>query len=266
MNYLEEALLKKEQELQSIIIQCEKDLQELPEGNLRISKFGNSLRYYQRSLREDGAMGWEYIKNEDKRIAVAIAQQNYVNKVVRHAKEDLEKIKSFLKEYNESDITNIYMSLNSYRKELVRPIMLSDEEFGRMWEKKMYKTREFKADALEIYTEKGERVLSKSEKILADKFNIRNIPYRYEYPLYLNGIGEIHPDFMLLNKRTRKEYYWEHLGMMDDPEYYTKAISRIELYEKNGIMPGANLIITHETSKRPINMQIVENYIEIYLT
>lgn len=106
---------------------------------------------------------------------------------------------------------------------------------------------------------------SKSEKILADKLYAMNIPYVYEIPLYLRGYGDVRPDFMVLNKRTRKEYYWEHLGMMDDREYCEKTIRKIECYEKNGIFPGKNLLLTYETEMHPLNGRVVEEIIREYL-
>ena len=39
-----------------------------------------------------------------------------------------------------------------------------------------------------------------------------NVPNHYEAPLYLKGRGIIHPDFTVLNIRTRQEYYWEPYG------------------------------------------------------
>ena len=79
---------------------------------------------------------------------------------------------------------------------------------------------------IEILTEKGESVKSKSEKIIADKLNMMNIPYCYEVPLYLKGYGYVKPDFKVLNVATRKEYYWEHYGMMDNKDYIIKALKK----------------------------------------
>jgi len=120
-------------------------------------------------------------------------------------------------------------------------------------------------DVSGIYTEKNEHVRSKSEKILADKLNLMHIPYHYEKPLHLHGYGIVHPDFTILNKRTRKEYYWEHLGMMDDASYSEKAVMKIETYEKNSIFPGDSLILTYETSVHPLDSRLIELIIHKYL-
>ena len=91
------------------------------------------------------------------------------------------------------------------------------------------------------------------------------IPYRYEYPIYLRGVGRIYPDFTVLRVQTRQEVFWEHLGMMDDPVYLENAIKKIVAYEQNGIFPGDNLILTYETKKNVINQRLIKSMIEHYL-
>ena len=45
----------------------------------------------------------------------------------------------------------------------------------------------------------------------------------------MNGYGIVYPDFTLLSRKTGKEIYWEHEGMMDDQEYARKAVQKIDL-------------------------------------
>ena len=107
---------------------------------------------------------------------------------------------------------------------------------------------------------------SKSELIIADMLNKAGVPYKYEYPLRLNGMGKIYPDFTVLNIKKREEIFWEHFGMMDDPTYVEAAIKKILTYEQNGIFPGENLICIYETRKNPINQKVVNSLIEnIYI-
>lgn len=62
-----------------------------------------------------------------------------------------------------------------------------------------------------------------------------------------------------------EEFYWEHLGRMDDTDYVEKNLNKITNYEKNNIFPGDRLILTHETSRCPINSKIIEKIIHTYL-
>lgn len=60
-----------------------------------------------------------------------------------------------------------------------------------------------------------------------------------------------HPDFIIKNKLTGKQYYWEHLGMTNDEVYRTKMVDKIEWYKNNGfktIEKGGNLIYTYYTN------------------
>ena len=111
----------------------------------------------------------------------------------------------------------------------------------------------------------NERVRSKSEILIANALGRHNVPYKYECPIVLKGMGKIHPDFTALNVKRRKIYYWEHLGKLDDPDYARKNVFRINTYEKNGIFHGENLITTWETSTLPLDVKLVDELINHYL-
>lgn len=70
----------------------------------------------------------------------------------------------------------------------------------------MYEQKEFAENAPFIWTEKGERVRSKSEKILADYFYHKKILYQYERPLYLKGFGTVHPILRSCRERQEKKF------------------------------------------------------------
>lgn len=53
--------------------------------------------------------------------------------------------------------------------------------------------------------------------------------------------------------------------MMDNAEYAESALRKIETYQRNNIFPGDRLILTHETSKHPINSRLIEKLIFKYL-
>lgn len=101
---------------------------------------------------------------------------------------------------------------------------------------------------------------SKSEYILATDFIEYKIPFLYERGLFLPVTEKwIYPDFTILNPETREEIYWEHFGMLDEPEYANKAILKLNEYELNGIHLGHQLIATFETSSQPLDISLVES-------
>ena len=153
---------------------------------------------------------------------------------------------------------DLYRKINSYRRELIHADIISDEEYIKRWQEVEYKGKAFDDEVKEIITEKGERVRSKSEKIIADKLYAMGIAYRYEYPLLLDGNIMVYPDFTILKMPEREEIYLEHFGMLDDARYVENVIYKLNSYERNRICLGVNLFVTYETSKKPINVKALD--------
>lgn len=233
---------------------AEKQLSEVPEGNLKIRERRGKPEYY--IVPPDGKE--KYLRKEQLNLACNLAQKSYLNKFLIDITKQLDTIQQFLKKYSKKALSASYQELSHQRKNLVKPIYLTDEQFIEQWKNQEYIGKGFANNDEEMITKQGERVRSKSEKFIADLLFDMEIPYKYECPLTLNPYGIVYPDFTLLNIHTRQEIILEHLGMMDNPEYSVKAQRKIETYIKNGYMPGKNLILTFESSKRQIDMRIVE--------
>lgn len=261
MNGLKTMLLKEQNHLETIVNQVKERLESVPDGHLRISKDRNNIRYYQCT---DGSNGI-YIPKVEERLPRQLAQKTYDMKVLKKAETMLKQIKKMTKEYSDDEIEQVYKSLNKERQALIIPVEPTWEQTLAEWYLEEYEGKEFQEGAPLILTEKGERVRSKSEKILADFFYRKNILYRYEKPLHLKGYGIVYPDFTFLSKKTGQEIYWEHEGMMDKPDYARKAVYKIESYQNNGIYIGERLILTFETEQSVLNSKIVEQLAERYL-
>ncbi len=112
---------------------------------------------------------------------------------------------------------------------------------------------------------RGESVRSKSEKILADLFYQYQIPYCYEPQLNLSDGTSLYPDFALLNVKKRKTIYWEHFGLVSDGDYAVRALRKLMLYEKNGMMIGKNLLYSLESNEMPLDIKKLEKKVREYL-
>ncbi len=263
MSDLREALLKQQEEMEQLIECTAEAIRTAPEGFLRI-KHNNKRNEYYHKLRKNGenCKAGKYIRKENIKLARSLAQKSYDKELLSVAKKNLAQIQRFLNCYQPDALEEVYCKLGSHRREIVNPRILSKEKFLERWENMIYKGKGFEEGVAEIYTNKGERVRSKSEKIIADMLLNAGIPYRYEYPVYLKGFGTVYPDFTVLNVKERKEIYWEHFGMMDNPDYCEKALCKIDTYIKNGIIPGDRLMITHETLKQPIKTFNIDKIIK----
>ena len=259
MNSVISILEKELIELGKFITKLETKSKYKSEGRLRIDNKKSKCQYYYMDRKENSSAGHNgrYMKKEELSLAKAIAQRDYDAIALKKAKERKKCIDTFINKYAKTDLKELYNKTHPQRRALIETNIISDEEYVRRWLAVEYKGKSEVED--DIVTERGECVRSKSEKIIADKLNMLNIPYRYEYPLMLDNGKTVYPDFTILKMPERKEVYFEHFGMIDDEEYFEHMIYKLNSYENNGIYMGINLFITYETSKKPLNTKTL-NY------
>ena len=259
-------LSKEEHRLKEIKRIVDERLTNVPNGTLRITSSKNKLQYIQ-CVEDDSDTGYKltYIKKEDMPLVYRLAQKSYDQKIKKIVDRRLKQLDKLTQEYEDNEIEEIYKKMHSQRKSLTKPVEIPWEQRLKEWKSTPYVGKDFEPGTPEIYTKKGERVRSKSEKILADTFCDLGIEYKYECPIRLKGYGIVYPDFTFLRKRDCKEIYWEHDGRMDDPKYAEKAIRKINSYIANDILPGDKLIITYETSGIVLNDRIIKKMIEKFI-
>ena len=243
-----------------------------PSGLVRIVRRGKTLLFYKRSSPSD-AQG-TYMPRSQEKLARALIQNDYDKKTIPAIEAEIKELKDFLKVYKEKSSDTVYKKLPSTRRQVVTPLILDDEAYAADWLKVEYRHKKFAEDAPQLFTDNNEQVRSKSEVIIANALKAAEVPYRYEFPLLVDRnaatnddlyICQLHPDFYCLNLRTRQEFAWEHFGMMDDLDYATRATEKLELYAENGFFPGKNLIITMETSAKPLSSKLLKSVIKTYL-
>ena len=260
---LKEMLLAEQRRLEKIIHTSQRELKNAPEGTLRLSTSQNRPQYYHctKNSKKNGT----YISRENKFLIQQLAQKSYNEKVLKCAEKRLSQIRKITKDYNDHEIEEIFEKEHIERKKLIQPLEPTWEQKMKSWAAEVYQGKEFQDNVPLIFTERGERVRSKSEKIMADYFFRNNIEYKYERPLLLKGYGTVYPDFTFLSRRTGEEIYWEHDGKMDDPTYARNAVKKIEAYENNNIFPGERLILTFETEYTILSTKTIEKLVEKYL-
>ncbi|MBR2123302.1 MAG: hypothetical protein IJ930_10325 [Lachnospiraceae bacterium] len=260
---LEKTLKDRHKYLEKLEQSIIRSLKRAPEGTLRINRINGCPQYFLRTSPKD--TNGSYIPAKKRDLAARLAQKAYNRKALAAVQKEARAVERFLKSYPAFPVEDIYERLSAERQKLVVPLTETDEMFAERWNDVSLTSGPVYALPSAFSTERGEMVRSKSEVLIADLLFKNNIPYRYEHPLYLNGLSTVFPDFTVLNIRTRKEYVWEHSGMMDDPEYAARAVQKICAYELNGYRPGENLILTFETSEQPLNMKLVRELVKEYL-
>lgn len=248
-------------ELEKLLVKIRKQCKSLPEGKLSVSSSHGCSQF---------SCNGKYLPKSKKKLIEALAMREYYEKLEKRIAENLPVIEKAIRVYGEKGIDCVYDSLPRGKQSLINNALYVSltqrvEEFENM----QFESYESEyAITSDLYTDKGEHVRSKSEKIIADELYRRNIPYHYEMPLVLFDRGRkivFHPDITAMNRRTGKIRYIEHLGLMDNIKYVQNAMGKITLYEKNSILLGRDLLLFHEGSDEVINTKVLLEYIEEYL-
>lgn len=263
MEAIKSFVRKRKARVGSIIDQKSQSLKSAPEGSLRIDRSNGLTRCYHRIDPKDPR--GKYIPKAQEKLAMDLAQKSYDQKVLKRAEKEWKALSRYEEVLEDGMMEEVYEKETPERKKWIMPIWQPDTEFVQEWKSYSYEGLTAYDPLSRLRTERGESVRSKTEVIIADKLRYLDIPYRYECPVYLEDGGILYPDFTVLCVRTRKEYHWEHFGMMDDPDYLESALKKIERYERNGIFPGDRLITTFESSRNPIDTRILDLVIQKYL-
>ena len=241
----------------------EKTYKGLEKGSIRVSKSRGHFQYH---FRKEGEEKEQYISKIDISRIRLLVQREYDEKVHNLLKDMINRLEKFNGKYDADSIDDLYENLRDGRREFVTPIRPTREMIINNW----YATHKGNQNSYErkyeFPTLRGELVRSKSEKILADYFYNKGIPYVCEPEIRLKSGKHVYPDFGILNVRLNKTMYWEHLGLIEQEGYASRNFEKILDYEECGLILGKNLIITLETQERPLDVKVVDEKARVFLT
>ena len=236
----------------------EEKLSSYPEGRISI-KHRNSDTYYYLSASEL-VQPEKLLNKDDHELVEKLLQRSYLEKILKAIKDELKTIELISRKYPECVAEEIYYHLSEERKQWVKPIIPTDEQFVTEWQNMPYTPKPFKKGAPYFETLRGERVRSKSEVIIADRLYTSGIPYKYECPLIV-GNEVFHPDFTILRVSDRKILYLEHNGKVGNLEYGDDMVDRINKYSLAGILQNDKLYFTFESANRPLDVRTLDKMI-----
>lgn len=242
-------------EFEKLLGKVDKSLKKAPAGRVRMSHSNGSTQFY---LCEEGnGANGRYAKKSEYGLVKKLLQKEYDRKLKSSLVDKIKVLKYVMKHDPKVEPEEIFESFPETKKRMITPYLESDRMFAEAWIQKEAGTKgEITAEG--FYTERGELVRSKSEKMIADKLAKMGIPYRYEAPLTFRSGRTIYPDFTILDIKNRREIYLEHLGMMDNSGYAEGVVARLGWYAEDGIFPGKGLLLTFETLKTPLNVMVLE--------
>ena len=253
----ERLILRPWEETDSLIEEIsalKKTMPKCAKGSLVLNNSKNSPQWYLLKKNENGKYIKTYLDKSKHDTIEKLARKAYLDALIKDKQNEVDSINAYLKKRKPKDISK-FLDINSPYCKLL---------FNTNWEYEKYPKSNKKPEHLKHPTLKGDMVRSKSEALIANTLFDLQIPYRYEWCSVIAGVP-MDPDFTIYSFKKNKYIIWEHIGRVDDPEYYPGMMKKLDTYLSNGYLPGKNLILTFEDSKHPLDIQEVHATIQHYL-
>lgn len=226
------------------------ELKMLPKGKLHQVLRNNKITYFQ-VTRENDIRKRKSINKEPETIQ-NLARKMYLEKEIQMIQANIRLISSIEGKLEDISADSITEKLPIKVKHLLKPQNID-------WGNQDYQRSTYRAEDLRHTTSRGLKVRSKSEVIIAETLYAYDIKFRYEEVMWVNEHQFI-PDFTIMTPSNRM-FYWEHCGMTNNPEYMRHHKWKMEQYEKIGIVPWKNLIVTYDTEEGIIDTNVIRSEI-----
>ncbi len=262
MHRLKKMLLEQMEYENSLLQKFENELKTLPEGSLCLKKVkGTAYIYFQnKRLSENRILSPK--KEEEAYLIERIRRKFFIKKSIHQLRKNSKIMKESLQSFIPFDPEEIRNQMATVYKEVqIIEWKSSMEKALEKWKEENKGENFLYPEGLRHISSKGLRVRSKSETIIADLLDYKNIPYKYEEPLNIDGQHYL-PDFTILRAFDNRVIYWEHFGMMYDSNYRINMEAKLLAYGNSGIIPWDNLIMTFDSNEGNIDVLLISAIID----
>jgi hypothetical protein len=240
------------------------ELRHLPDGEFLSIEPDGYRRYYQRlpakgNRKKERRLG---VKKKPEMLN-GLVRKEYVTDALKRIDQDIRAVELACKNYKPIDEDTIMKEFFDEYPELKRgifPRSFDPEE----WVKRYSRIDNYHPEQLIHTAADGTRSRSKNEMYIASRLDHHGIIYRWDCPTGIPGLYR-NPDFTIWRRRDWKIIYWEHCGMMDIPSYRRNNEIKLRDYDKVGIVPWDNLIVTYDTIKGGLRGDLIEAMIKCWL-
>ena len=222
---------------------------------LKVNKLPSGKRFY--SARGKGDKKFRYLGDENNIIVKTIKEQRYLERSLSRIDININSLEQALSKISRTDYDSVNKSLPGiYRDPDVNSLVWRDPaaiKWKEAAENRKSRYGIYKPEELDVETDDGNFVRSKSEGMIYNELLSKGITFVYELPLEIEG-KVVFPDFTLLSEIDYKtEIRIEHQGMMMDDYYRNRFFEKVFLYWRNGYIQGVNMFYTFDTAKGGFN-------------
>lgn len=243
----------------------DEELKTLPEGSVSRKMLNGKQYLYYSNLTGNSAdlCTQNYIKKKDIKFAESLIRKKFVEKSLKCLNEEIKTLDWFINSYAPYNpgiiISKMAIDLKTYPDAFkTREATICD------WQTEPYEKGEMFADARINFSFLGIEVRSKSESLIASQLEFNKVPYRYEAKLIV-GNKSYYPDFTILKPRDGRILYWEHFGMVNDPEYNLKIEGKLTEYKRIGLLPWVDYISTFDDDNGSLNSGMIKKLINSFI-
>lgn len=262
MDNIYDRVLQYKSEAATLAEELEKILKNGPEECLAIIRRGHR-HYFNIRTCKNGMRTSKYLAKDNVRAVRPYALKYFASKTLPGLRRNIRAAEAFLKLYSRDEpaafLERTAPEILPYCREVYvsKASLVSDWLSSRGPESPQY------LQEPGVTTADGTAVRSKSEAIIYNILKANGIAFLYEKALYLEQFSfPFFPDFTILNTSTMEELYWEHFGLVDDPDYLERMIEKVSAYIQNGIIPGKSLICTFESRAHPFSSFDAEKIVQ----
>jgi len=251
-------MLAESNRLDSEIQKLQTKLKQFPKGKLFCTKNRQYFKWYI----TDGKTQ-TYLPKSKRSLAEKLATKKYLSLLLEDFIHEKKAIEFYLRHHSQSSQSEHMLLRCPEYSDLVKPYFTPLSQELHDWATQTFESNPKHPEQLIQKTASGKMVRSKSEALIDMILYSHKIPFRYEAPLQLDNIT-FYPDFTIRHPETGQFIYWEHFGLVEQPEYRQNMLSKLELYMSHGIFPNINLVTTYETKDYPLSMELVQKAVEYY--
>jgi len=209
-----------------------------------------------------GKTALKYISQNNREEIAALLDKRYCENLSIDLTAEIKALEHIQKHYSPEKKYNAAKLIPPEFRAAVPPLFIPIEEKIQTWQNRPYIANSFPVDEKSCYTtSRNETVRSRMEYIIADNLAARGLAYHYEEQLLLCD-KLIYPDFTIMHPKTGELYYLEFFGMMSDPSYSEKALSKVRRYQYAGL--GPQLIAIFESNDSPFQTKTLKKILDTY--